>query len=553
MRNTKEQTAYILQLKRQREATLVKRRPRILLAAAVASLILVAGVALLLQNLIGWPYVDNSDPTPSQIKLVSLDGVLYTPINDRLALFQMDPASISVKPGQTVGKVARPSGADFLDKDSVGIFSNFLPAGTEILEWSGYSPEFRICARDRNGTLTGLERIGIVDGLAANQPVAELLDFPNHVVEILICNNNPSEIGRITDPDVLRSLMTDLADKAYFTGKNQDDMIYVDKQFYRLYLRLADNSVTEVVMNASNGLGEWIESIQLPDGFSEAISKYIIGSTSEEEQDYGSLSAHGDLGILMLPEANGLYQDGLYVSEQAWVDGATGRLYLGQPDHWQVQLAGDAAGDVRIEGQHIYYRTTHGRAARILFAYGPDGMSIDERVQAGDDLSSFIKTREILGEGPFVRLQVRLGVIWTLDKDGTLRRDQETVARAVTSFALDPLGVTYSSDGAIWRLPMNGRSVKLAAADAVTMAAADTYLYYSPTAGGLWRMRLDGTDNRKLWDVSAEKTRVQVFCAGHARTGWREDLLKRQRGSAPGDPLPVDRCRHRPVPRTGLH
>lgn len=299
--------------------------------------------------------------------------------------------------------------------------------------------------------------------------------------------------------------MTDLADKAYFTGKNRVDAIYVDKQFYRLYFRMADNSVTEVVMNASNGLGEWIESIQFPEGFPEAISAYIFGSTSEEEPDYGSLSAHGDQGILMLPEANGLYQDGRYIPEQVWVDGATGRLYMGQPDHWQVQLAGDAAGDVRIEGQHIYYRTTEGRAARILFVYGPDGMPIHERVQAGDDLSSFVKAREILGEGPFVRLQVRLGVIWTLDKDGTLRRDQETIARAVTSFVLDPLGVTYSSDGAIWRLPANGRCIKLATADAVAMAAADTYLYYSPTASGLWRMRLDGTGNRKLWDVSAEK------------------------------------------------
>lgn len=98
----------------------MKRRPRILLAATAASLILVAGVVLLLQNLIGWLYVDNSNPAPSQIKLVSLDGILYTPIHGRLAIFQMDPASISVKPGQPIGKVARARGVDYLDKDSKG-------------------------------------------------------------------------------------------------------------------------------------------------------------------------------------------------------------------------------------------------------------------------------------------------------------------------------------------------------------------------------------------------------------------------------------------------
>jgi len=506
MRSTSEQTEYILRLRSQREAVLAKRRKRILYAATAASLIFVIGAALLLKNLVG-PPSSNGNPglAPSEIAIVSHNGTLYEPINDRLSLFRIDPNSISITPGPKIGKVARSKGFDYLEKDSVGTYSNFLPIDTEILEWTGYSTEFRLCARSKDGTLTGLERISFVDEMRANQSVADLLDFPTHVVEILICNNMPNEIGRITDPDIIKGLMTDMAESAVFTGNNQTDAVYAYREVYRIFLRLADNSVTWFAMHASNGMGDWIETIQLPKGFPQAISEHIIGSTSEEMLDYGSLTAFGDLSFLLLPEAEGLYQSGRYMPENAWVDGTTGRLYMGQPAHWQVQLADDAAGDVRIEGQHIYYRTKQGRAARILFEFEPDGSAIYEKVQAGDDLSSYVKAHEILADGPFVRLQVRLGVLWTLDLKGNLRRNGETVAQTVTTFVIDPLGVTYSSGGAIWRLRSDGRSLKLADMEAVTMAVADIYLYYSPTSGGVWRVRLDGQDNHKMWDLSAQK------------------------------------------------
>ncbi len=506
MRSTSEQTEYILRLMSQRETALASRRKQILYAATAASLIFVIGAALLLKNLVGPPSPGaNPGSSPSQISVVSYNGTLYTSINDRLSLFRMDPKSISIKPGQPMGKVARVEGFDYLEKDSVGTYSNFLPIDTEILEWSGYSTEFRLCARSKDGTLTGLERIGVVDEMVANRPVKDLLNFPAHVVEILICNNNPSEIGRITDPDTIKKLMTDMAEKAVFTGMNQTDAVYAYREVYRIYLRLADNSVTWFAMHANNGLGDWIETIQLPKGFPQAISEHIIGSTSEEMMDYGSLAAFGDLGFLLQPEAEGLYKSGQYIPENVWVDGTTGRLYMGQPAHWQVQLADDAAGDVRIEGQHIYYRTKQGQAARILFEFEPDGSVIYEKVQAGDDLASYIKTREILADGPFVRQQVRAGVLWTLDREGNLRRNGETVAQAVRTFVLDPLGVTYSSEGAIWRLRSDGHATKLAEAVTDTMAVAGIYLYYSPTSGGVWRVRLDGQDNQKLWDLSAQK------------------------------------------------
>jgi len=505
MRSTSEQTAYILQLKQQREEASKKRRKRVVFAATTMSLVLIVGAILFMNNFFGWPFSANHGPEASQIAIVSYDGTLYTPIGDRSSLFQMDPMSISIQPGQRIGKVRRAIAVDFLDKDSVGIYSNFLPIRTEILTWSGYSTKFRLCARSKDGTLIGLERIGIVDDLEANRPVKELLDFPATVVEILICNNNPNEIGRITDPTILNELMTDLAEKDVFAEKGKTDPVYVHNQFYRLYFRLSDNSVTEVIINPASGMGNWIETIKLPDGFAEAITAHIIGSMSEEALDYGSITTRGDLGFLMQPEAQGLYQSGRYVPENAWVDGTTGRLYIGQPLHWWTQLADDAAGDVRIEGQHIYYRTILGQAARILFEYEADESALYQKVQAGYDLSSYVKTREILADGPFIRLQVRMGVLWTLDREGNLRRNGERVAQDVTTFALDPLGVSFSSGGAIWRLRSDGRSLKLTETDAVAMAVADIYLYYSPTSGGVWRVRLDGADNRKLWDLSATK------------------------------------------------
>ena len=505
MRNTQEQTAYILQLKKQKETIQSKRRKKLVFSAAAVCLVLVVGAIALMTNLINWPFQTDDGPSAYETPLLSIDGVLYTPISNRSPLFKLDPAALSVTAGKAIGKVGSSVGADFLSEDSVGIFANFLKKGTVILEWSGYSPEYRVCARDSSDRLTGLERVGGIGDMSINRPVTDLLDFKGKVAEILICNNNLAEIGRITDRSVIEDLMADFSEHASFVGENKDDAVFVEGQFYRLYLRFADNSITEIVVNKTGGYGNWIESIKLPGGFAAAISEHVLGSMEDEWSNYGNLGANMDPSLLMLDVAG----NSLFMTTSVWADGTTGNLFMGDwgggQINWQCLLANNAKGDIRIEGQNIYYLTLDGTVARIRFVYSGDEASFYELAESGADLAQFITEREILDYSDIVRLQVRLGNIWTLDQSGTLSCNGEPVAQDVQTFALDATGVSYSDGQAIWRKPYKGDAQKLADTDAVTLAVAGINLYYSPTSGGVWKMRIDGSDNHKVFDLAAKK------------------------------------------------
>jgi hypothetical protein len=519
VRNTKEQTAFILRLKNEREITREnvpgkawyktrkpdKGRPQKwqILAGAAACLIVLIGVVTFLTGLIDWPFPKEPKPGASEVPFLSIDGIFYSPIENRGQLFSLNSSALTITPGEVLGMVI---GYDFHTEERIGIYSNILKEGTTILEWSGYSPEFRVCARDNNGELRAFER----SYLGVKQPqrgsVVDLFNFQDRVVEILICNNNPSEIGRITDPAVIEQLMTDFTEHAKFVDVDKQDDVYQENQFYRLYLRLSDNSVTAIVVSLTSGYGNWIRSIKLPDGFAASLSEHVLGPMTTELPNYGNLSANADYGLELIPEASSLVRPDLYAPEEVWVDGTTGHLYLELGGNsGQYLLADDAQADVRIEGQDIYYLSRDGKVMRIRFEYPNDPTGLWEAVAAGEDLSASIKSQEVLAAGHFIRLQVRLGVIWTLSQDGILQRNGNSVAEHVTSFALDPLGVAYSDGQEIWRKQTDGEIKKLADTDAVTMATADIYLYYAPSSGGIWKMRLDGANNQRIYDLNAQK------------------------------------------------
>ncbi|HAL73513.1 MAG TPA: hypothetical protein DCM45_00295, partial [Clostridiales bacterium] len=499
MRNTTEQTAYIMQLKHKRK----KAQKRMVWAALAACLVVVAGVVPFLTGLVEWPFA----PETSEIAFLSWDGAFYSPIDNLGQLYGLNESDLEIVPGKVIGQV---TGYGFHTEERQGLFSNVLKKGTTILEWPGYTAQFRVCSRDSEGRLRGFERSYLGVNHLEKCPVSDLFNFQDRVAEILICNNNPSEIGRITDRTAISRLMQEFADFAEFTGEDDNNNVYQANQFYRLYLRLADNSVTEIVVNLHSGFGSWVDSIRLPEGFAESLSEYVLGPMVPEWLSYGNLSAHADYGLFLLPEAEGLIRNDLYAPEDVWIDGTTGHLYLDVGgDDVKYRLADDALADVRIEGQNIYYLTQEGQVERLRFAYPNDPDGLRQAVEAGDDLSTYVTARDVLADGPFNRLQVRLGVIWTLSRDGILCRNGQKIAEQVTSFALDPLGVTYSDGQAIWRQSAAGQVKKLADRDAVSMAVDDIYLYYAPSAGGVWKMRLDGLGNRLLYNLNAQKIVVQ--------------------------------------------
>jgi len=499
MRNTKEQAAYILKLKQKRK----KAHMRMVWSAVALCLLFIVGTLPFLMGLIEWPFI----PETSEVSFLSWNGVFYSPIENQSRIFGLYTPDLAITPGEVIGQVI---GQNFHAEGRPGLFSNVLKKGTTILEWSGYSPEFRICSRDSDGRIQGFERIFLGSRQINKRPVSDLFNFQDQVAEILICNNNPDEIGRIEDPAVIDQLLRNFAANAEFTGDDKQNVVYQVNQFYRLYLRLNDNSVTEIVVNLNSGYGNWIESIKLPAGFAELLSEHVLGPMVPEWHNYGNLDAHADYGLPLLPEADGLVRSDLYAPEDVWIDGATGHLYLDVGgDNGQYRLADDALADVRIEGQTIYYLTREGQVMRLRFEYPNDPAGLRLAVESGDYLSSYVTARDVLADGSFKRLQVRLGVVWTLGQDGVLSRNGQPVAEQVTSFALDPLGVTFSDGQAIWRQRNDGQLKKLANRDAVSMAVDDIYLYYAPSAGGVWKMRLDGLDDSRLYDLKAQKIAVQ--------------------------------------------
>ena len=519
----------ILQMKKKREAAGANKRiKRVRFASAAAFLAVVAGAIFILPGLIGHqnkPIRTDSTvaqsqttqstasdigPSASMMAILSIDGIRYSPvIVDRQRLFtDNEPDTMTITAGREIGIVElQIDERGNADVSSVRIFSSIVPKGETVYEWAGYSPEFRVCARDNSGAWRGFERNGFEESLATNRPVSELFDFRGKVVEILISNNYPSEIGRITDRNVIEGLMQELTEQAYFTGNDMGSRIYVDDKLYRLYLRLSDNSITELVVNPESEYGAWIETIMLPAGFVDEISKHVIGSFSMESSNYGNLYAEVDYFLPIDVKGMEIFDD--YCMESVWVDGSTGNLYMGSWSKWQWLIADDAKGDIRIEGQDIYYLTVEGSIAHVKFEYSGDQASLYEMVESGADLSQYVTVRETLYSGSFMRLQVRLGDLWALDLDGNLSCKGELVAKGVKTFALDAMGVTYSDGQAIWRRLYHGDTVKLIDTDTVAIAAASVNIYYSPAEGGIWRIRVDGSENQKISDLAAAKMVVR--------------------------------------------
>ncbi|HBP37953.1 MAG TPA: hypothetical protein DD640_04295 [Clostridiales bacterium] len=518
MRSTREQTDYILH--KMKERTVRKNRIRNLRTrwlAAASCLALVAGIVVLK------PFLFNSQVLPAQttttaksgqsgqtgqsasmIALLTVDGIYYRPVGNTCMFADDRPVTIIV--GREIGTVEMTFGErDQVDLSSYKIYSNYLDRGAIVYEWSGYSREFRVCAEDRNGELIGFERFGFQQGVAAGTLVGDVFDFTGQVVQILICNDNPTEIGRISDPDTLDELMGQLSGQARFMDNDLDINGSGDAARYRLYLRLNDNSVTELLVYPETEYGSWIGPVSLPAGFAAEISRHIITSASLESLNYGNLYADIDYYREYSSDGPKLYQD--YCIEPVWVDGNTGNLYMGmwKDAQWQWLIADDAQGDIRIEGQYVYYLNRDGAVARLRFVYEQDEASLYDLAASGADLSGYVTERDIIFPGEYARLQVRQGDLWTLGPDGNLCCNGDLVAGEVRAFVLDAGSVIYSDDRAIWRQPYAGGAEKLADTKTGVLAAAGVNLYFSPDEGGIWSVRADGSDLRQISAIAASK------------------------------------------------
>ncbi len=131
-------------------------------------------------------------------------------------------------------------------------------------------------------------------------------------------------------------------------------------------------------------------------------------------------------------------------------------------------------------------------------------------------------------EGPFVTLQVRDGVVWTLDKQGVLRREEQEIAAGVTCFVLDASGTLYGTEDGLYRLSEStGETVRLADGQIITVASGGMTAYYGTANGGVGSVWIDGSHGQDICQMAVRQLCPFPYSRNN---GHRTSLLEYEDG-----------------------
>lgn len=373
----------------------------------------------------------------------------------------------------------------------------FLPVGTKVYSVKGYSSAWRICAYDERGKLllfSSSHAPNLGNDIA---PLAHVFPAPEQVERMVLWVTNFGMIGEIDDPEVIANLVGRLREHGRFINeKLYNQQLYDTDQPFRLEIHLTDG--TKTYLNIQNhAVATWLDQIDLPDGFTRDVRKHILYPVSQGwawPDGYGWRPDNTSYGTdeNQSHHCMGEYRE-THASFTVRREGTT--LWLS--DMFQgddmIAIADDAAGDIRIEGLDIFYRTVKGQIARIRFDCPGARIIFREEVKRGVDLSTFITEREIVDEGPYVRLQTRAGQFFTLDAEANLALNGEIIAQNVLHYSLDAWGVVYDTpDGLYRRLTADGQVITLCTDKLIQYGRFGLYIHYLTEDGRLGRVRCDG-------------------------------------------------------------
>ncbi len=395
------------------------------------------------------------------------------------------------------------------------IASTVLDPGVIIHEWTGYSTEFRICARNIDGTVYCFERLQS-SGLTG-MDVAKYFPDPSEVVRIDICDRYPFELGIITDNEDIESVLQVFTQGSSFIElENPSQYLNYQSEDVRIIeITLLDGSKTEIYL-VNGKTGRWISYLSLPDGFKDLIKSYEIYEGGGEYLNFGALYANVD--IFNYADLEGLRIHADYTIEQVWVE--NGELRMGKHIHDDFKycvLADDAMGFVRIENAYIWYLNTSGDVVRLRFWYPHDQSEFYNDLEGGQDMTSYITEKKILYSGPFISMQVKSGKIWTLDEDGELRREGKIIADDVNCFALDGGGAIYGrQDGLYRRKDSDGISALLVRGEITATASAGIRIYYATSKEEIRRIQVDGEGDEFIYKLNVSTLQCMI---GYNREG----------------------------------
>ncbi len=380
--------------------------------------------------------------------------------------------------------------------------SNTIPVGGTIYACAGYAPEWRICGYDASGELYFFARTSLLNSadLLVDRPISSLFPAIDQIKSIELVGNNGVPVGEIDDPAKAADLLQSFIEEAVFISTEESKSARTDDdRQISLQVMLSDSTTTRITVY-NDQIGGWLGYVRLPAGFYDTVCASLLypdgNDYSDYDFDYGNTSANN---IGLMGEYTGAYED-----FTVWLEGS--RLYLGSHhgSDRRVLLADDAAGDIRIEGLDVFYRTTAGAVVCITYAC-PGVGSFYSLYNKGIDMTDFIAAQAIVDPGPYVRFQLRLGVRWTLDADGRLARDGVVVAEGVRDFNLDAGGVVYATAEGAYRRADDGTVVCLTDAPVTAIATSGLYVYYATEAGELHRVRCDGARDALLGRLDCAK------------------------------------------------
>lgn len=491
------------------------RRMAYVAVAAAALAVLAIGGTMMLRRAETVPPIDPApDPVTTAHVHAQSSGIIAVQIAHirwQGVSYELTYDATTIVPGEQLGVIefcsyfsctqALPDN-DPRRRDMSLTASNVIPVGAPIYACAGCPTAWRICAYDANGELLVFERESTTSAgeSLTGRAVGELFPALAMVEQIDLFDGAGFLLAEIDEPARIAALLTPFTEAVFITRDDAAQMVSDTPAVHRdLVLHLTDGSTTTISLS-SRGWGRWLEYVRLPDGLVEAASALAVfpggDYDSDYDFDYGNTAAN-NIGLM------GEYQDD-YESFTVWLTGS--RLYLGSShgSNRRVLLTDDAAGDIRIEGLDVWYRTTAGAVARITFACPGIG-SFYSLSNKGVDMTDFITAHEIVDEGPYVRFQLRLGVRWTLDAAGRLARDGVIVAESVRDFNLDADGVVYATADGACRRAGDGTIVRLTDQPVTAIATAGLYVYYATEAGELHRVRCDGAKDTLLGHLACTK------------------------------------------------
>ena len=409
------------------------------------------------------------------------------------------------------------------ESDNITVSSTVFAEGTDLYEWTGFDPSFRICGKDEwNGTMIGQQRDddAFYDSLWKDEKTAAELygDFTDSVNSIVIRGFNwGNEKGRIEDAAVIEHVLSVVLSLKYteearttveqaranagntiainhtivfqFANGFSEELLLFEGgcALFGGYLRLPDELVTILLDDAVVFTGEKISNNTLGRG-------YVSGS-NYYDPDY-DFTNH----VLWEAYIDTLEGSALYISR-----------YCGLASRYLVDPG--PVSNLQRSGNYLYYLNDSGEIIRVMNSGVRDEAFLYVRLEDGGDIRDYLDF-EVFYSNAVSSFQIFGRTIYYTDLDGTLYKEALSdmgsgaqqiaplqIAEDVTQYAPDEDAVTYISGGSLYRAYPD-RTLLLVADGVKCFAPAMSSVYYSKD-GGVYHVSVAGGVSEHVFDLDA--------------------------------------------------